>query len=98
MNMSVNHAEFDGRSGAALYLAQTARDPNGAPIGGLAVAVRLLQLAVQRGERTMELREREPGTYLGESADVAAGAWDVEIDAARAPERLFRSRNRVIVE
>jgi hypothetical protein len=29
---------------------------------------------------------------------VAAGAWDVEIDAARASQRLFRSRNRIVVE
>jgi nitrogen fixation protein FixH len=75
-----------------------ARDSNGTPIGGLAVAVRLLRPADQRGDRTMELREREAGTYLGEAADVAAGAWEVEIDAARASERLFRSRNRILLE
>jgi nitrogen fixation protein FixH len=29
---------------------------------------------------------------------VAAGVWDVEIDAARASELLFRSRNRIVLE
>lgn len=75
-----------------------ARDAKGAPISGLAVAVRLLRPADQRGDRTLELGEREPGTYLGEAANMAAGAWEVEIEAARASERLFRSRNRIVLE
>jgi nitrogen fixation protein FixH len=76
----------------------TAHDAGGAPVGGLAVTVRLQRPADQRGDRAMELGEREPGVYRGEAADVAAGAWDVEIDAARASQRLFRSRNRIVVE
>jgi nitrogen fixation protein FixH len=75
-----------------------ARDAGGAPIGGLAVAVRLLRPADQRGDRTVVLSERQAGVYQGDVADVAAGAWDVEIEAARASERLFRSRNRIVVE
>ena len=76
----------------------TARDASGAPVGGLAVAVRLLRPADQRGDRVVELSEREPGIYQGEADAVAAGAWDVEIDASRASERLFRSRNRITLE
>jgi nitrogen fixation protein FixH len=75
-----------------------AHDASGAPVNGLAVAVRLLRPADQRGDRTVALSESEAGTYKGEAADVAPGAWDVEIDAVRDAKRLFRSRNRIVVE
>ena len=91
-----SHISRDAQGLAAVSV--KTHDSDGAPITGLAVAVRLLRPADQRGDRTMELREREPGTYLGEAADVAAGAWEVEIDAARASARQFRSRNRIVLE
>jgi nitrogen fixation protein FixH len=91
-----SHVSRDAEGRATVSV--TARDAGGAPISGLAVTVRLLRPADQRGDRAAELREREPGTYRGEAAGVAAGAWDVEIDAVRAAERLFRSRNRIVVE
>jgi nitrogen fixation protein FixH len=75
-----------------------ARDANGAAMSGLAVTLRLLRPIDQHSDHTIWLGEREPGTYQGEAADVAAGAWDVEIEAARASERLFRSRNRIILK
>jgi nitrogen fixation protein FixH len=91
-----SHLSRDAQGRATVNV--TAHDASGAPVGGLAVAVRLLRPADQRGDRGMELSEREPGTYQGETDGVAAGAWDVEIDAVRASERLFRSRNRIVVD
>jgi nitrogen fixation protein FixH len=75
-----------------------ARDADRAPVGGLAVTVRLIRPTDQRSDHATWLGEREPGTYLGEVADVAPGVWDVELNAARVSERLFRSRNRIILE
>jgi nitrogen fixation protein FixH len=75
-----------------------AHDAKGAPVGGLTVAVRLLRPADQRGDRAIALGEREPGIYEGDATGVGPGAWDVEIEAARASERLFRSHNRIIME
>jgi nitrogen fixation protein FixH len=91
-----SHVSRDANGRAAISV--TARDARGVPIGGLAVAVRLRRPADQRGDRAVELGERIPGTYQGEATDVAAGVWDVEIEAARGSERLFRSRNRIVVE
>ena len=45
-----------------------------------------------------KLGEREPGIYLGEVADIAPGVWDLELEAARVSERLFRSRNRIVLK
>jgi nitrogen fixation protein FixH len=75
-----------------------ARDAEGAPVAGLTVTVRLMRPADKRADRSIRLNEHEAGTYLGEAADVAPGVWDAELEAARASERLFRSRNRVILE
>ena len=91
-----SHVDRDARGRASVRV--EARDADGAAVGGLTVAVRLMRPADQRGDRAMSLGEREPGTYLGEAADVVPGVWDLELEAARAPERLFRSRNRIILE
>jgi nitrogen fixation protein FixH len=74
------------------------RDANGAPVGGLTVTVRLMRPTDQRADRALSLQERDRGTYLGETADIAPGAWDIEIEAGRESERLFRSRHRVALE
>jgi nitrogen fixation protein FixH len=91
-----SHVSRDSKGRATVSV--EARDAGGALINGLTVSVRLLRPTDQRSDRAMELRERAPGSYQGEAADVAAGAWDVEIDAARASERLFRSRNRIVMQ
>jgi nitrogen fixation protein FixH len=91
-----SHVDRDARGRASVRV--EARDADGAAVGGLTVAVRLMRPADQRGDRAMSLGEREPGTYLGEVADVAPGVWDLELEAARVSERLFRSRNRIILK
>jgi len=75
-----------------------ARDADGTPVGGLTVTVRLMRPTDQRSDRALSLHERETGTYLGDATDVAPGAWDVEIEAGRKSERLFRSHNRVTLQ
>jgi nitrogen fixation protein FixH len=92
----VSHVERDTSGRAAVMV--KARDAGGAAIGGLAVTVKLMRPIDQRADRTLRLGEREGGTYVGDAAGVAKGAWDVELEAKRGPERLFRSRNRVILE
>jgi nitrogen fixation protein FixH len=91
-----SHVGRDARGHAAVRV--EARDADGAPVGGLTVTVGLMRPTDQRSDRTMTLTEGEPGTYLGGTADVAPGVWDVELEAARASKRLFRSRNRIILE
>jgi nitrogen fixation protein FixH len=72
-----------------------ARDATGAPLPGLTVTVRLIRPTDQRADRVATLNERETGRYVGEAADVAAGLWDLEIEAGRGDARLYRSKNRV---
>lgn len=74
------------------------RDAAGALVGGLTITVRLTRPTNQRADRVLSLNERESGTYLGDTADVAPGAWDVELEAGRGSERLFRSHNRITLQ
>ncbi len=92
----VSHVTRDALGRATVIVG--AHDADGAAVTGLTVAVQLLRPTDQRGDHTIALDEPGPGTYEGAAAGVAAGAWDVEIEAARASERLFRSRNRIILE
>jgi nitrogen fixation protein FixH len=75
-----------------------ARDRNGAPLTGLALAVKLARPTDQRADRAFLVGERTAGRYSGEASDVAAGIWDLEVEADRGGERLFRSKNRITLD
>ena len=62
------------------------------------LSVKLARPADKRGDRTVALAERSAGRYSGEASDVAAGIWDLEVEAERGGERLFRSKNRITLD
>jgi nitrogen fixation protein FixH len=82
-------------NGAALRI--DARDVAGAPISGAVFSARLARPTDKRGDRAISLAERERGVYRGSAEDVAAGQWDLIIEADHGGERLFMSRNRVML-
>jgi nitrogen fixation protein FixH len=92
----VSHIER-GASGRASIQVE-ARDGDGAPLARLAVTVLLARPTDQRADRTISLTEYESGRYVGETADIAPGLWDFELDADRGMERMFRSRKRITLE
>jgi nitrogen fixation protein FixH len=75
-----------------------ARDRDGAPLPGLGLSVRLARPTDKRADRAFTLGERSAGRYFGEASDVAAGIWDLEVEADRGGERLFRSRSRITLD
>jgi nitrogen fixation protein FixH len=75
-----------------------ARDAAKVPLSGLAFSVRMSRPADQRGDRVAPLSEHEAGLYRGQIFDLAAGQWDVVLEASRGDERLFLSRNRMILQ
>ena len=60
--------------------------------------MRFARPADQRADRIVSLAEHESGGYVGQATDVAIGVWDVELDADRGTERVFRSRNRITLD
>jgi nitrogen fixation protein FixH len=75
-----------------------ARDRDGTPLPGLALSVRLARPTDKRADRAFTLGERSAGRYFGEASDVSAGIWDLEVEADRGGERLFRSRSRITLD
>ena len=83
-------------AGGNAVLDIAARDTAGAPLTGLVAAAQFARPIDRRLDRTIALREDQPGHFRG-SVELAAGQWDLVLDLSRAGERLFRSKNRVII-
>lgn len=85
------------RNGDLALVVIDARGADGKPLAGLAASAALHHPANARADHAVALSETAPGRYTGTSA-TAAGQWDVLIDLSRAGERVFRSRNRVVLK
>lgn len=73
-----------------------ARDAAGAPLSGLQADVNLAHPTDRRSDHRVTLSEGASGRFRG-TAQPIAGQWDVVIELSRDGERLFRSRNRVVL-
>jgi nitrogen fixation protein FixH len=73
-----------------------ARDAAGAPLTGLLATALFARPIDRRLDRTIAVSESASGHFHG-SAEVAAGQWDLVIELSRHGERLFRSKNRVVL-
>jgi nitrogen fixation protein FixH len=86
----IEHAP-DGR----VQLNVETRDPRGFPLTGLDVTARLQRPTDKRADQLLALAEHGSGLYRGALDAIAAGQWDLVIEAGRMDERLFQSRQRV---
>jgi nitrogen fixation protein FixH len=91
----VGRVERDADGHAAVKV--EARDAANAPITGLIFSALLSRPADKRADRSTFLLERESGVYLGTLSDLAPGQWDLVITADGGAERLFLSRNRLVL-
>ncbi len=74
----------------------SARDAAGAPLHGMTATALFARPTDRQLDRAIVVGENAPGHFRG-TADIAAGQWDLIIDLSRAGERVFRSKNRVVV-
>jgi nitrogen fixation protein FixH len=79
-------------------LSVDAKAQDGAPLAGLSVFGRLERPTDRRADQPFEMTERGGGDYRGIAHGVAAGQWDLVIEADRDGKRLFLSRNRVVLD
>lgn len=75
-----------------------ARDRAGAPLTNIIFSARLERPTDQRADRLVRLREKEVGIYRGEAENVAVGLWDIVLEGERGKERVFLSRNRIVLQ
>jgi len=94
------HWHVDGKlvrdRGGEAVLDITARDAKGVPLTGLKARARLAHPADERLDHVFELGRVGAGEFRGQVA-AAAGQWELLIDLYRGNERVFRSRNRVLL-
>ena len=74
-----------------------ARDAQGRPLRGLEASAVLAHPADQRFDHLVSLTEQEPGKFEGVTAPIA-GQWELVIELSRDGARLFRSRNRIVLQ
>jgi nitrogen fixation protein FixH len=89
------HIERQADGTARLNLDAKAQD--GVPLAGLSVFGRLERPTDRRADHVLEMIEGGGGSYRGIAHGVAAGQWDLVIEADRDGKRLFLSRNRVVL-
>src|SRR5262249_18510117 len=87
------HREADG----AASLRFAPRDASGQALTGLEVTVRLGHPADPHHDHQVVLVEGRGGVYAGRLEAVTPGQWLVESEARRGGERLYLSRNRVVL-
>ena len=89
------HVERSGQGGATLQI--EVRDQAGRPMSGLTFLGRFERPTDRRADRPVELAETGIGIYRGNAEAVAAGQWDLVLEGVAAGQRLFLSKNRVLL-
>jgi len=90
--VKVNVSRADG--GTVVQI--DARDGTGHPLAGLEAVASLHRPTDRRGDLVVALSEETAGRFRG-IGPAAIGQWDLLVDLSRNGERLFRSRNRIIL-
>ena len=74
-----------------------ARDATGAALGGMTTTAVFARPTDRRLDRTITVSEDGPGHYRGAAA-IEPGQWDLILELSRQGNRLFRSKNRVVIK
>jgi len=90
-------AHVERQADGTARLSVDAKAADGLPLAGLSVVSRLERTTDRRADQTFEIRETGGGSYRGTAHGVAAGQWDLVIEADRDGKRLFLSRNRMVL-
>jgi nitrogen fixation protein FixH len=87
--------ERSGQGGATLRV--EARDNSGRPMSGLAFQGRFERPTDRRADQQVTLAEVGNGIYRGSAETIAPGQWDLVLEGVAAGQRLFLSKNRVLL-
>ena len=89
------HVERSGQGGATLQI--EARDNNGRPMSGLKFQGRFERPTDRRADLPVTLAEVGIGIYRGSALAIAPGQWDLVLEGVATGQRLFLSKNRVLL-
>jgi nitrogen fixation protein FixH len=80
-----------------LRIGITALDATGRPLTGYEVYAHLSHPTDRRLDRTVSMTPAGSGRFASQTA-VTPGQWDLIVDLLRGDERMFRSRERVVLK
>ena len=83
-------------AGGSTQIELSARDAENRPLTGLEASVSLIHPTDRRLDRPVTMQAVDASRFRG-AVTPAPGQWDLVIELARAGERLFRSRERIIL-
>jgi nitrogen fixation protein FixH len=83
--------------GAAMVQIE-AHDSAGAPIPGLKFLGRFERPTDRRADQPITLAEVGSGIYRGSVASVAPGQWDLVLEGDAEGQRMFLSKNRIVLD
>src|SRR6266568_2945702 len=89
------HVQRSGQGGATLQI--EARDKNGQPMSGLKFQGRFERPTDRRADLPVTLAEVGIGIYRGSAPAIAPGQWDLVLEGVAAGQRMFLSKNRVLL-
>ncbi|MBR1151660.1 FixH family protein [Bradyrhizobium sp. JYMT SZCCT0428] len=89
------HVERSEQGGATLQI--EARDSSGRPMSGLKFQGRFERPTDRRADLLVVLAEVGIGIYRGSALAIAPGQWDLVLEGVSAGQRLFLSKNRVLL-
>jgi nitrogen fixation protein FixH len=90
-------AHVERRTDGAATVQVEAHDSLGAPMSGLKFVGRFERPTDRRADQPIGLAEVGSGIYRGSVAEVAAGQWDLVLEGDAAGQRMFLSKNRVVL-
>jgi nitrogen fixation protein FixH len=95
-NWKVNaHIQRGPNGGATLQV--EARDNLGAPMSGLKFQGRFERPTDRRADQPISLAEVGIGVYRGSAPTIGPGQWDLVLEGDAAGQRMFLSKNRVLL-
>jgi nitrogen fixation protein FixH len=74
-----------------------ARDRNGVPLAGLSFFGRLERPADKRADKDVALAEIGDGVYRGQASGISAGLWDLVLEGDSTGNRVYLSKNRLVL-
>jgi len=89
------HVQRGADGGATVQV--EARDNKGLPMAGLTFQGRFERPTDRRADQPVGLTDLGGGVYRGSAALIAPGQWDLVLEGDAAGQRMFLSKNRVLL-
>ena len=90
-------AHIQRRAGTGAEVRVEVHDSSGLPVSGLRFLSRFERPTDRRIDQAIELAAAGDGIYLGDTAAIMPGQWELVLEGVAGGRRLFLSKNRILL-